>query len=95
MTPHQIDQFLVRRPIIHLRTVSLHNPPPNVQHHALDAGALESHEASIQGPPSVQGIVHVHAIQRQHHEHWNSATRSPAGRGFQKRILLPQRRRLL
>ncbi len=88
--PHHLYDLLVCRPVIVSRSVLLHNSPPDVHHDALHTRALERHQACVQSPSPGHGVVHAHAVQRQHDEHGHATSGTFASRGLLEGILLPR-----
>ncbi len=88
--PHHLYDLLVRRPVIVSRSVLLHNSPPDVHHDALHTRALERHQACVESPSPGHGVVHAHAVQRQHDEHGHATSGTFASRGLLEGILLPR-----
>ena len=70
---HHPEEFQVRRPVVQLRSLSLDDAPPHVDHHPLHANLLQRVQRRAKRLHVLQRAVAADDVQGQHHENRRGA----------------------
>lgn len=86
--PRKGHELQVPSPIVNPRLVPLHQAPPDLHHHALDAGRRERPERLRHGPAPTDLPGGVHGVNGERDEHWQSPTPALRGEPVEELVLV-------
>jgi hypothetical protein len=86
--PRKRHELQVPSPIVNPRLVLLHQAPPDIHHHALDAGRRERPERLRHSPAPTDLPGGVHGVDWERDEHWRSTPPALRGQPVEELVLV-------